>query len=252
MTTPTLGGILRRGALAGVAAGVVASVVAFAVVEPVIARALAVEEARSAGTPAEEPLVGRAMQVAGGMVAAVAVAVCLALVLAVVFATVRHRLPARTDFGRAVLLAFLGFVSFSLVPALKYPANPPAVGDPDTVGARTAQYLSLIAAGVAIAWLAVLVRQVLVERGWSAPLAVTGGVLAGVAGYLALMLIWPGGTVEIPADVPARLIWDFRVASLAELTAMWATMGAVLGLLLTPRTGGPAARADGSTSATGL
>ncbi|GAB7052756.1 CbtA family protein [Catenuloplanes indicus JCM 9534] len=227
--------MLRRGALAGVAAGVAASLVAFVVVEPVIERALAVEEARTAGEPAEEALVGRATQIAGGMVAALAVAVCLALVLAVVFARVRHRLPGRTDFGRATLLAFLGFVSFALVPALKYPANPPAVGDPDTVGARTAQYLSLIAAAAAISWLAVLVRQVLVARGQSAPLAVTAGVLTGIAGYTVLMLIWPATGGELPADVPPQLIWDFRVASLAELAAMWATMGATLGLLLTPR-----------------
>lgn len=235
MGAVTLGTVLRRGALAGVAAGVAASLVAFLLVEPVIERALTVEEARTAGEPAEEAIVGRAMQVFGGMVAALAVAVCLALVLAVVFAQVRHRLPGRTDFGRATLLAFLGFVAFALIPALKYPANPPAVGDPDTVGARTAQYLSLIAAAAAIAWLAVLVRQVLLIRGQSAPLAVTAGVLTGVAGYAALLLIWPAAGGEIPPDVSPQLIWDFRVASLAELAAMWATMGATLGLLLTPR-----------------
>ncbi|GAB7042664.1 hypothetical protein JCM9533A_65150 [Catenuloplanes niger JCM 9533] len=241
--------MLRRGALAGVAAGVAASLVAFFVVEPVIERALAVEEARAAGEPAAEELVGRATQVVGGMVAALAVAICLALVLAVVFAQVRHRLPGRTDFGRATLLAFLGFVSFALVPALKYPADPPAVGNPDTVGARTAQYLSLIAAAAAISWLAVLVRQVLVARGHSTPLAATAGVLTGVAGYAAIMLIWPAASGDIPADVPAQLIWDFRVASLAELAAMWATMGATLGLLLTPRPPKAAPRTAEATTA---
>ena len=247
MESPTLGGILRRGALAGVAGGVAASAVALLVVEPVIERALAVEAARPSAGHAEEPLVGRAMQVVGGLVAAVTVAVCLGLVLAVVFAKVRHRLPGRTDFGRANLLAFLGFVSFALVPALRYPADPPAVGDPGTVGARTAQYLSLIAAGAAIAWLAVLVRQVLLARGLAGPPAATAGVLTGVAGYAVLLLIWPSAGVAIPADVPPELIWDFRVASLAELTALWATMGATLGLLLTPRTT-PAVRTENSTA----
>jgi hypothetical protein len=249
MTTPTLGGILRRGALAGVAGGVAASLVAFSVVEPVIERALTVEEARTAAEPAEPELVGRAMQVFGGMVAALAVAVCLALVLAVVFAKVRHRLPGRTDFGRATLLAFLGFVTFALVPALKYPANPPAVGDPDTVDARTAQYLSLIAAAAAIAWLAVLVRQVLLARGQSGPVAVTGGVLTGIVGYALIMVIWPATTGEIPSDVSPQLIWDFRVASLAELAAMWATIGATLGLLLTPRPAKAAHKVEATASA---
>jgi predicted cobalt transporter CbtA len=32
--------------------------------------------------------------------------------------------------------------------------------------------------------------------------------------------------------VPASLLWDFRLASLAQLTVMWLTLGLVFGLLM--------------------
>jgi len=46
-------------------------------------------------------------------------------------------------FGIA-LLALAAFITIALVPMLKYPANPPAVGNPDTIGPRTGLYLSML------------------------------------------------------------------------------------------------------------
>lgn len=233
----TLGTVLRRGLIAGLVAGVAAALVALFVVEPMIRDALAVEAARPVD-PAighEEELVGRTMQVIGGMVAAVMVALCLAAVLAVVFATVRHRLPGSTDFGRVGTLAACGFVAVALLPGVKYPANPPAVGDPDTVTTRTVQYFSLIAAAIAVTWLAFVVRDVLRRRNWPAPHAATTAAAVAAAGYVVLLVIWPANPDAIPGDITASLLWRFRLASLAELAALWGTLGLTMGLLLTPR-----------------
>ncbi|MFD0746985.1 CbtA family protein [Phytohabitans flavus] len=227
--------MLRRAALAGLFAGVAASIVALAVVEPQIDNALVIEEARSAGSTHEDPVFGRSTQVVGGMIAAIAVAVCLALVVGVVFARVRHRLPAATDFGRAALLAFLGFTTLALLPGLKYPANPPGVGDPETVTARTVQYLTLIAAAVAITWLAFLVHDRLAARPWPPAYRAAIGVAVAAVGYTALLMTWPATPDSVPADIPAALLWDFRLASLAELAALWTVFGLSFGLLLTPR-----------------
>ncbi|GAA4685683.1 CbtA family protein [Phytohabitans rumicis] len=233
MGSLTLGAIVRRGALAGLFAGVAASLVALLLVEPQIDNALVIEEARS--TVHEEALYGRTTQVIGGMVAAAIVAVCLALVVAVVFARVRHRLPAGTDFGRAALLSFLGFVTVALLPALKYPANPPGVGDPDTVTERTVQYLTLIAAGIAVTWLALLVHDRLAARPWPPAHRAALAVAVAAAGYAALLMTWPATPDGVPADIPAGLLWDFRLASVAELAALWTVFGLSFGLLLTPR-----------------
>lgn len=231
----TLGAVLRRAALAGLFAGVAAAVAALLLVEPQIDRALAIEEARSASGPHDEPVFGRTTQVFGGMVAAVAVAVCLALVVGVVFARVRHRLPATTDFGRSALLALLGFTTVALLPALKYPASPPGVGDPGTVTERTVQYLTLIAAAVAVTWLAFLVRDRLAARPWPPAFPAALAVAVAAAGYIGLLMTWPASPDSVPADIPAALLWDFRLASLGELATLWTVLGLSFGLLLTPR-----------------
>lgn len=233
MTPLTLGAVLRRAALAGLFAGVAASLVALLLVEPRIDDALAIEAARSSSD--EEPLFGRTTQIFGGMVAATLVAVCLALVVGVVFARVRHRLPGATDFGRAVLLALLGFVTVVLLPALKYPANPPGVGDPDTVTARTVQYLTLIAAAIAVTWLAFLVHDRLAARPWPPAYRAAVGAAVALVGFAALLMTWPATPDSVPADVPAALLWDFRLASLGELATLWTVLGLSFGLLLTPR-----------------
>ena len=49
----------------------------------------------------------------------------------------------------SVVIAAVGFVSVYLVPNLKYPANPPAVGEPETIGIRTALYFVMIAISLA-------------------------------------------------------------------------------------------------------
>jgi predicted cobalt transporter CbtA len=235
--TVTLGAVLRRGLLAGLLAGAVAAVVALLVVEPTIRSAVAIEAARSAAEPADHThgeLVGRTTQVIGGLVAAIVVALCLALIFATLFARVRHRLPAATDLGRAALLAGSGFLAVALVPALKYPANPPGVGDPATVTTRTWQYVTLIAASIAVTTLAYVARTGLLKRGWQATHAVVGSTVITVLAYVVLLVVWPANPDPIPADVPAGLLWDFRLASLAELAAMWATLGLAFGLLLTP------------------
>jgi hypothetical protein len=233
----TFGSVLVRGVIAGAAAGVAAALVAWILVESPIRAALAVEEARSASHEAggHDELFTRPVQVIGGMVAAIVVAVSVAAVFAVVFAKVRHRLPAATDFGRAALLAAVGFATIALLPALKYPANPPGVGDPETVTSRTLLYVSFIGASMVVAYLCFTARTWLAARGWSGPhrsAAVAAGVVVAVG---LLFAIWPAAKDPIPADITAGLLWEFRLYSLLELTTLWAVLGLTFGLLLTPR-----------------
>jgi Probable cobalt transporter subunit (CbtA) len=118
---------------------------------------------------------------------------------------------------------------------LKYPANPPAVGDPDTVGQRTVLYLILLAIGVLVIYIAWRVARVLREAGWPqhhrVPV-VAGGVVAALALAYAVL---PASPDAIPDDVPADLLWRFRVTSLAGLAIMWATLGLAFGWLCSVR-----------------
>ncbi|MGH3916826.1 MAG: CbtA family protein [Pseudonocardiaceae bacterium] len=231
--------VLRAALLGAVAAGLVAALVSWLLVEIPIRSALAIEAGRppEPGHGHSEELFDRSTQVIGGMLAAVLVALVLGMVFAVVFARLRPRLPGHTDFGRAVALATAGFVVVSLLPGIKYPANPPAVGDPETVDTRTIYYLSFLLAAI-IVTLAVLALRQRLPSGWPASWSTSVSALLVITGYALLVAFWPATPDRIPADVPAALIWQFRLASLAELAALWATWGIVTGLLLERRASG--------------
>lgn len=230
---PSFSTVLRSGLLAGLAAGASASLVAILLVGPPIRAALAIESARPAGTAEHhEELFSGSTQVLGGVVAALLVGLAIGAVFAVVFARARHRLPARSDFGRAVQLAAAGFLVVSLLPGLKYPANPPGVGDPETVVARTLAYVSLVAAGIIILLAVARLDRSLLGRGWTAHSRGSTAAAAITIALGAVMLVWPANPDAIPVDIPAGLVWQFRLASLAELATLWIVLGHVFGLLV--------------------
>lgn len=231
VASPPFRALLARIVWAGVAAGVLSGLWSLLVTERTIAPALAIEEARPA-TGDGEGLVSRSTQLVGGLLGVALAGVLVSLLFAAVFAAVRHRLPARTDLGRAVVLAAVGFGVFALLPAIALPANPPAVGDPATVGTRTALYGSVLAAGAAVALLVAAAVSVLRSRGWATPATVITATLTGVA--LVGLVLWflPGSPDAVPPDVPATVVWDFRLASLGQLAVLWATLGLVGGALV--------------------
>jgi predicted cobalt transporter CbtA len=219
--------ILKAGALAGAAGGVALALFLRLVGEGAIGDAVALERSR---TGVHQEMFSRGTQQVGGMLGALVYGVCMGLIVAVVFAAVRHRLTPRGDWRRSLLVAATGFVAVSLVPFLKYPANPPAVGDPETIGRRTALYLLMLALSVVAVWATWRVSRWASARGWDerrrVPAALgTFVVLVGV-GYALL----PGS--PDPVTAPAQLIWRFRVASLGGAAVYWTALGLVMGTLL--------------------
>lgn len=227
--------VLRACLLAGLVAGVASAIVSLAVVEPAMAPALEIEGARSSvghHHADEGAVVSRPVQVVGGVVVAIAAGVTFGALYAVAFGLLRRRLAGRTDFGRAIVLAVIGWAVLALLPAVKIPANPPAVGDPETVGTRSAIYAGVLLAGVVIALLGYLAHGGLSARGMDLPARTTGTVIVvSVLVVLALAVI-PWTPDSIPPDVPAAVVWNFRLASLAQLTTLWAVLGLSAGWLL--------------------
>ena len=64
--------------------------------------------------------------------------------LALVFAWVQGRFSRLDPRATAALLALGAFVAIVLVPGIKYPANPPAVGSGETIGYRTQLFFLLL------------------------------------------------------------------------------------------------------------
>jgi predicted cobalt transporter CbtA len=126
-------------------------------------------------------------------------------------------------------LALIAFIAVYLVPDLKYPANPPSVGNAETIGLRTALYFGMIGISVIAAVGAIVFRRILVVHygGWNATLMV-------VAYYIAVMiaagLVLPAVN-EVPDEFPAAVLWKFRIASLGAQFILWATLGLLFGAL---------------------
>lgn len=238
--------MLRRGVLAGMSAGLASAVVTWLVVEPVIRRALEIEDARTTVVhgggqsfpvrlPAhggDEPLVSRTVQVIGGAVTSVVVGVAIGVIFAIVYAKARERLSGRGDLVGSLTLSVIGFGVVSLLPAVVIPANPPAVGDAETVGRRTLLYAVVMLLGVAIPLVVAVIDCRLDDRGTVTTSRRVVDVAAAVGLAVLVIVLVPGSPDAVPDDVSADLLWDFRLASLAQLAAMWLTLGLVFGVLM--------------------
>jgi len=127
------------------------------------------------------------------------------------------------------VLAATGFVAIYLVPTLKYPANPPAVGESETIGIRTALYFIMIAISLVAMIASLATKRLFVARlgEWNADLLVAACyiVLVGIA---ALLL---PAVNEVPDQFPAVVLWNFRIASIGGQLIMWATLGLLFGAL---------------------
>lgn len=236
MSSPTLGRTIGHGALAGAVAGGAGGAVQYLLVEPSIRAAIALEEAAAGHAEghahAVDEVVTRGEQVVAGVITAVVVGTLIGVAFGLAHRYLAHRVSDRSAAGSAVVLAGLGFVSFTLVPALVVPANPPAVGDPATVDVRSLTYVGSIV-------LAVILTSVVVGLARSRDLTdrqrIAAVTIAVLAGFTLLMWAIPDRSDAIPASVPASLIWDFRIGSLTELAVMWLVLGAAFGWLSTPR-----------------
>jgi predicted cobalt transporter CbtA len=231
--------LLLRGLLAGLLAGVAAFAVAYVVGEPSVNAAITVEQSEAAEhaadghTHAEEAggtEVPRSLQSTAGLLTATVVAgATLGGLVGVVSALALGRFGRLGARGVPLLVAGLGFVTVYAVPFLVYPPNPPAVGQADTIGYRTALYFLLVAISLVAGVTAVLVGRRLAARwgSWYATLAVAAGYLVVLVVAAALMPRYD----EVPADFPASVLYAFRRASFLTQLTLWGVLGLALAQL---------------------
>ena len=233
-----VGSLLVRGMLVGIVAGLLTFVFLKIYGEPQVDIAVAfetqVEAIKAATAPAhsheeEHELVSRQVQAGLGLFTAVMVyAVAFGGLFGLAFAFAYRRIPgAVTPRSVSLLLALAGFVAVYLVPTLKYPASPPAVGEPETIGMRTALYFAMMAISVAAVIGGVSLKRLLSRRfgEWNSTLAVVAYyvIIVSIAG-----LLLPAVN-EVPVQFPAVVLWKFRVASIGAQFIMWVTLGLLFG-----------------------
>ncbi|WP_156686334.1 CbtA family protein [Mycobacterium sp. Marseille-P9652] len=240
--------LIGRGLLAGAIGAVLAFAFARVFAEPVIGRAVAYEDGRLDAENARgvhehgAELFSRGVQANAGLgfgvlVFGVAMGALFAVLFRIVFARVRNLALQRLS----LMLAAAAFGAVYLVPFVKYPPNPPAVGQADTIDARTGWYLTMVlasvAAAVAAAWLA---RRLAARLGsWNAGLAAAGAYLAAVAAVMVLLPDvdeTPGplrdgtGGIAYPG-FPADVLYEFRLLALGAQLVLWTTIGVVFATL---------------------
>lgn len=232
------GSFLLRGMIVGVAAGVIAFAFAYAFGEPQVDLAIAYEDQVSAAAVAtgtgpvvdEPPMVTRETQAGIGLLTGlVGFGAAIGGAFALVFALAFGRLGVLGARSTSALLALAAFVATGLVPQLKYPANPPAVGFDETIAARTTLFFVLLALSVICMVVAVLVAQ----RLWRRHGAWTASTIAGAI-YVALLAVAFLGLPainEMPEGFDPTVIWDFRVASLGIHLVLWLVIGLGFGVV---------------------
>jgi hypothetical protein len=205
--------------------------------------------ARLAHEPAAAEEVGRGIQRTLGLLTGlVLMGVALGGVFALLFAWAYGRIGPFGARATAALLALGAFVTVTLVPFTKYPANPPTVGNPDTIDRRTVLFVAMICISMLALVAAARIRRGLLHRlgAWN---AATVAALAFVAVVAAAELVLPA-VHETPAGFPADVLYRFRLASLGINAVLWTAIGLGFGLLAervlaTRATGGAAAPVGG-------
>jgi hypothetical protein len=258
--------LILRGLLAGAVGGVLAFLFGRIFAESQIQRAVEYEEGRehaqaaldrAAGIAAEhahdEPF-SRAVQGNIGIgVAMIFFGMAMGALFAVAYAICLGRTGRVRPRTLAMLVAGAGFLGMYLVPFLKYPADPPAIGHEDTIQQRSSLYLLMVGCSVVFLILTTWLGRRLQPRfgTWNAAL-IAGGVFVAATGVVMLLLPSFGelaanreyhqGT-ETPAALtdssgaivfpgfPADLLFSFRLYSVGAQLILWATVGLVFGPL---------------------
>jgi len=219
--------LLRRGLVAGLLAGLVAGLFYLIAGEPVIQRALSYESAPAGGHAVE--VFSRGTQRVGLLAGVVLYGTAMGGVFGFLYALLEPRLAAGSAWDRSLRLAAAAFVSAWLVPFLKYPSNPPGVGDPATGPERTRLYLAMVAVSLG-AWVgAWLLNRRLAAGGMPrAPrqLAVSAAYVVVILSAYALL-----PEVRLETSVPAAVLWDARKASAGGQALLWLALGASFGWL---------------------
>lgn len=254
--------IILRGVLVGALAGLLAFVFARIFAEPQIQAAIDYESGRdaaqavldkAAGLPVEPPgpdIFSRTIQANLGIGAGMILfGVAMGAMFAVAYAVCLGRVGNVRPRTLSLLVAGGGFLGIYLVPFVKYPANPPSIGHPDTIGPRGGLYVLMVVCSVAFLLGAVWLGRRLRRRfgTWNAVLLSGAAFVVAIGVVMALLpslgelaanvrdyghqatetplpLRNAAGTIVYPG-FPADVLFNFRFYSIAAQLILWATIG---------------------------
>ena len=216
--------------IAGLLAGLVHGMFNIIIVEPFLDNAIGIENQRlfAEGQAKDTPQFWqqfsdyRIWQKQGSIVAGAILGIAMGALFGLVFAYSRHMLPSQNDVKKALVLGAIMWATIFFIPFLKYPANPPTVGDPNTIVFRASIYLIFIAlSGLGALGFSRIYKKMQNKRFIA---------FLGYAAFISIVfVIMPQNPDKITA--PMDLVNGFRVVSAVTMTIYWITNAVILGWL---------------------
>ena len=214
--------------LSGALAGTILGIINLGLVEPYIDQAIGIEIQNSVSSGENVDLSEiahyRIWQKSGEVVAAAVYGISLGALFGIIFAYSKNALPGSNNKKKALFLAGILWFVLYLVVAIKYPANPPAVGNPETIYYREALYVAFIAiSGFTALTLALLWKRVKINSKKIVFPLVYAGIMT--AAYLAM----PAN--PDPINISMELVQNFRVWTAVTIGIFWGLLGIIFGSL---------------------
>jgi predicted cobalt transporter CbtA len=219
--------------LSGAIAGTILGVINKALVEPYIDRAISMETQNAIKegevvNPVELQNY-RLWQKGGEIMAGTILGISLAALFGIVYLYGRSSILPRSNSNvrKALILAAIMWFALFLIPALKYPANPPAVGDPETIYYRESLYIAILAiSGFSALGLALAYRRIHVLGANKSKVVATMLIYAAI--MVVAFIVLPTNPDEIAT--PMDLVQEFRFASAFTMSIFWGLLGIIFGL----------------------
>ena len=217
--------IVLSGALAGVSLGLVN----LAIVEPYLDTAIGIENQNLFASGEEEDTPEfwanyysyRVWQKGGQLLAGAILGTSLGTLFGIVFAYSKNSLPGKSMIKKALVLSLIMWATLYVIPFAKYPANPPTVGDPETIILRQ----SLYPAFMAISGLGALGFYQIYKKVNKKAIAFAGYGLMMAAAFF----VMPPN--PDPVQIDSGLLMGFRVTSMIGMSVFWGVVAIILGAL---------------------
>jgi predicted cobalt transporter CbtA len=216
--------------VSGFVAGTIHGAVNLAIVEPYLDEAIGIENQAlfESGEAEDTPQFWveynsyRDWQKSGQLLAGGILGMSIGALFGIVFAYSRNSLPKGHTVKKTFVLAAIMWLTIFLIPFLKYPANPPTVGEADTVILRQTLYLLFIAiSGFSAVGFSRLYKK-LENKKYLA--------FVGYAVFItAVFFIMPPSPDEVTA--PMDLVNGFRTMSVVAVSIFWIAEAFILGAL---------------------
>ena len=217
--------------VSGFGAGVIHGAVNLVIVEPYLDEAIEIENQNlfATGLAEDTPQFWaeyssyRDWQKSGQLLAGGILGMSIGALFGIVFAYSRNSLPKGHTVKKTFVLAAIMWLTIFIIPFLKYPANPPTVGDVDTVVLRSILYLSFIAiSGFSAVGFFILYKKLQNKK--------KGLAFVGYAVFITtVFFIMPVNPDEVKA--PMDLVNSFRIMSVIAVTTFWIAEAIIFGML---------------------